>query len=425
LLRTTIYDAGGDNDGCLDPGEAVDLTATLRNVGGVEFNNLTTTIEGSDPYVTISDNSGNFGYLAVDSIKENTNDPYVVSASSSTPIGHRAEFILIAADNGFVDTFDFNLVVGSYDYLVWNPDPTPSSGEIIDSILMSLGFTGDYSTDLISRNTELDVYKAIFVCVGVYPNKYIIERTSDEANALVDYLFNGGRMYLEGGDVWCYDALQSGYNFNALFGIDPVADGTGDMGPVIGQSGTFTGGMNFMYQGENMYMDRIAPGGTGFLIFRDSIPGYDCGVANDAGWYKTVGTSFELGELVDGGGVSTKAALLDSIMHFFDVFATGVEEIAKFDVDFPILKLYPNPFSKLINISFGKVHGAKGIGLKIYDISGRLVKSFLLSTFDFSLPTSVVWNGTDDRGISLPAGVYFVHLEVDNHKQVKKIILVE
>jgi len=57
------------------------------------------------------------------------------------------------------------------------------------------------------------------------------------------------------------------------------------------------------------------------------------------------------------------------------------------------------------------------LSIKIYDATGRLVKSFLLPT------SSVEWNGTDDSGRILPAGVYFVRLESEGFKQVEKVIL--
>ena len=422
MLGTTVYDAGGNNNGRLDPGETVDLTSTLRNTGAVDFTNLSATIESSDPYITITDNAGYFGALAVDSIRENTGDPYVVSADPSTPTGHIAEFNLIAADGGYVDTLAFKLTVGNYHYLVWNADPTPVSGQRIDSILGSLGYTGECSTDLLGRD-DLELYNAIFVCVGIFANNYVIGASSSEATALVDYLNNGGNLYLEGGDVWYYDP-PSGYDFCPLFGIDAVSDGTGDLGPVLGESGTFTESMNFTYSGENSYIDHINPTGNGFLIFRDGDNNYNCGVANDAEIYRTVGSSFELGGLVDDGEISNKATLLDSIMHFFGI-TTGIEEISKFDVKTPMLKVYPNPFSKLINISFGKVYGAKSIDLKIYDTTGRLVKDFSRFTLDASRSTLLSWDGRDDLKRKLPNGVYFVRLVSGDSKQVEKVILVK
>ncbi len=292
-------------------------------------------------------------------------------------------------------------------------------------ILISLAYTGNHSITL-PPSDNLHHYQSIFVCLGVPWNRYIIFALSPEANALVDYLNSGGRMYLEGADVWYDDLQYSSYDFGPHFGVNAVSGGSGYLGPVIGEPGTFTEGMYFNnYVGGNSSIDHIDPTGTGFLIFHDGNDNYNCGVANDAGTYRTVGTSFELAYLVDGGGVSTTAVLLDSVMHFFGVFPTGVEEVTKFDVNVPTLKVYPNPFSKLINISFEKVHGAKGIGLKIYDISGRLVKSFLLSTFDFPLPISVAWNGTDDRGIHLPAGIYFLKVESSEFNGCKPLKIIK
>ncbi|OQX50746.1 MAG: hypothetical protein B5M53_11830 [Candidatus Cloacimonas sp. 4484_209] len=76
--------------------------------------------------------------------------------------------------------------------------------------------------------------------------------------------------------------------------------------------------MSFSYSGENNWIDHISPMGSGFLIFENSSPAYDCGVANDAGTYRTVGTSFEFGGLTNGSPPST-------IMHFFGIFV-GAEE---------------------------------------------------------------------------------------------------
>jgi len=424
LIKSTVYDTGGNSNGYLNSGETADITVTLKHLGGVDFINLSTTIESSDPYVTISDNSGYFGYLAVDSIKENTNDPYVVSVNSSAPQGHIATFNLIATDTGFVDTLDIKLAINPYDYLIWNPDPTPLPGQTIDSVLTSLGYTG--IDTMVLPNSDFMIYRAMFICLGVYPQKHIIYDTSYEASLIVDYLNESGHVYLEGGDVWFFDPYyNNGYDFGTLFGIEGLSDGFGDMGPVVGVSGTFTEGMNFTYEGENMYMDRITATGTGFVILQDGDDNYDCGVANDAGTYRTVGTSFELGGLVDGSGVSTKAALLDSIMHFFDILPTGVEEITKFDVVFPKLELYPNPFSDKINIRYSIAQSAKGTELKIYDATGRLVKDFSRFTPDASRSTFLSWDGKDDSGHKVSSGIYFVTLETEDFRDTKKVIVVE
>ncbi|UCF70464.1 MAG: T9SS type A sorting domain-containing protein [candidate division WOR-3 bacterium] len=420
----TVDDAAGNNNGRIDPGETVNLTATLKNVGGVDFTNLNTTLESSDPYITVTDNSGIFGVLMVDSAKENTGDQYVLSADVSTPLGHMAEFRLIATDAAFIDTIEFTLVVGPYHYMIWNPDPTPGPGRAVDSILTDLGYTGHYATTLLTES-DLEIYRALFIFVGIYSNNHVIAYTDPEVAALVDYLTAGGNMYLEGGDVWHYDPLVSGYDFRPLFGIQSTADGSNDGGPFAGQSGTFTQEMYFQYGGENNFIDHISPSATGsFLIFRDDDQLYDCGVAYDAGTYKTVGLSFELGGLIDATGNSTRAALLDSIMHFFSI-TTGVEEVTKLDVTPLSLHLAPNPFSKLTTASFGIEESAESVELKIYDAVGRLVRNLYNAIPHAPYTMQVTWDGRDDQNRKLSSGVYFVKLSTEKQTATRKVILVD
>jgi hypothetical protein len=421
-LDNTVYDVSGNNNGRIDPGETVDITATIKNIGGVDFTSLNTTIECTDPYITITDNSGYFGFIAVDSTKENTNDPYVVSASASAPSGHIADFQLIATEGAFVDTFSFSFVIGSYQYMVWNPDPTPGPGMELDSILTTMGYSGYYATDLITGG-ELAMYQTIFACVGIYSNNYVVQTGSPEATALESYLNAGGNMYLEGGDVWYYDPLGSGYNFCPLFGIQALSDGTGDGGPFVGEVGTFTQDMYFQYGGENSFIDHIDPMGTGFLIFHDEDNNYNCGVANDAGTHKTVGLSFEMGGLIDAGGGLTRQALLDSIMDFFDI-TPSVEEITKLDVETPRLHLYPNPARYATAISW-QITDNSEFKLRVFDITGRLVKDLSGQSSVTGNQSSVTWHGSDERGRRLPAGIYFIQLDTETHSETQKIILVE
>ena len=186
--------------------------------------------------------------------------------------------------------------------------------------------------------------------------------------------------------------------------------------------------MNFSYDGENNWIDHINPTGSGFLIFHDGNNAYNCGVANDAGTYKTVGTSFELGLLTDNTPPSTCAALLDSIMHFFGITPGVTETVEHSDLNYSCFEVYPNPFSKLTNIKFQMqdVRSKKqDISLKIYDVSGRIIKSFNLISGVLPLASAVIWDGTDDSGCRVPAGVYFVRFTAGGLTKTQKIILLK
>jgi hypothetical protein len=114
-----------------------------------------------------------------------------------------------------------------------------------------------------------------------------------------------------------------------------------------------------------------------------------------------------------------------------------VEETARLKTaNLPSISVFPNPFSKLIKISFGKEHpdrithssygtgNAKSIGLKIYDATGRLVKQWNYSTIRQS--DQVTWDGRDDKGDILETGVYFVLLTYDGLEPIRqKVVLLK
>ncbi|MGB3340996.1 MAG: FlgD immunoglobulin-like domain containing protein, partial [bacterium] len=412
---------GGNGNGILDPGETTDVVVTIENEGGATAANVTSTLWTSSSYITINDDSGNFGTINPGNQGNNSSDPYNVTANATTPTGTICDFEVEVVSGIYVDTLQFSLVVGKKHYYIWNPDPTPAPGADCHTRLGNLGYSGDYGTTLAP---DLTLYQAVLVFVGIYSNNYIIASGSAEAAALVDFLQNqGGRMYLEGGDVWYWDP-PTGYDFGPLFGINATADGSGNGGPFVGQASTFTTGMSFAYGGENSYIDHISPTGTGFLIFYDTDNAYDAGVANDAGTYRTVGTSFELGGLVDASPPSTRSALLDSIMKFFGIVINpGVEEggLAGLPLKTLLGVMYPNPGLGVMSIRY-QVAGVSDVSLCVYDAAGRLVRTIIKGACEPGCYTQV-WDVRDDLGRRVPAGVYFVRFETDDYKKTEKAIL--
>ncbi|MCK4249856.1 T9SS type A sorting domain-containing protein, partial [candidate division WOR-3 bacterium] len=96
-----------------------------------------------------------------------------------------------------------------------------------------------------------------------------------------------------------------------------------------------------------------------------------------------------------------------------------------------VLSCTPNPFRNRTEITFSMGQKAKSITLKIYNVTGRLVRSFdpegLRTEGQFDYPTikqsdHIPWNGTDDSGRKLPAGIYFVQFENRNFSMVAKVI---
>lgn len=115
-------------------------------------------------------------------------------------------------------------------------------------------------------------------------------------------------------------------------------------------------------------------------------------------------------------GATPQTPPMNADFDWFHLIAlSGVEERIVGSKEKLVSRLTPkpNPFRTRTNIRF-MIHDTgsmnKRISLQIYDISGRMVKSFFLPTA-YSLLHSVVWDGTDQTGRPVPAGAYFIRLE--------------
>ena len=87
------------------------------------------------------------------------------------------------------------------------------------------------------------------------------------------------------------------------------------------------------------------------------------------------------------------------------------------------LRIFPNPYKRIAVIKFEIRNPHFAMSLKIYDATGRVVKSFNHLTIQpFN---QVTWFGDDDSGQELSAGVYFCRLETNEFTATKKIIKLE
>ncbi len=411
---------GGNGNSTFEPGETIGVNVILKNIGSVGLDSIRAKIWTASIYAQIIDSLSIYAHVGPDSMAGNAPDSFTIRSDSLAPIGTTVECQMAIEAGYYSDTVSFTLIVGKKAYYIWNPDPTPAPGNNMHALLQALRYTGDLS---INFPSSLDYYQSLFVCAGVFPNNRIILANSTEAQAISDFLMNHhGRVYLEGGDVWFYDpAYNNGFNFDSIFGLNAIVDGNPDMGPINGNDSFFTASMTFAYNGENVWMDHISPLG-GFRIFRDIDNGYDCGVAYDQGAYRTVGISFELGLLTDSTPPSTRSALLDSIMHFFGILPGGIQEgsvqIAARSFE---LSVYPTPFRGRLNISFKGPESAV-TDIRIYDITGRLIKKTLVRTPGSDGSPGFYWDGTDDQGKRVSGGIYFVRLECPKVIRTRKVV---
>jgi hypothetical protein len=431
-VDSKVYDAGGNNNGKLDPGETADLTAFLKNVGGQNFTTLTSTLSCTDPYVTVSDNSGNFGSILIDSTKENAADKYRVVVTANAPMNHLVPFRVIAAQGTFRDTFDFGLRIAKlvpmdtgYYYTYYSGGQYTQcpvySWYAIDTTQTlhpgtSLGMESDDQTVTINLPFTFKYYGQNYTQVSVCTNGWIAPGASTwtsyynyplpSASApptavfgLWDDLYPGA---VGPGDIYSYyDASNHRYVIE-FFRVDHLS--------YSGYLETF----EFFLLDPAYYP---TPTGDGEVIVQYNTVSY---ITSTTMGIQNLSQNVGIQYLYDGTYDPLAAPITNGKALKYTPIPPSLVGIAeqKSAARTPIiLTACPNPFSTKIAFNVGP--GAKDTELQIYDASGRLVNSFCVRT----APCAINWSGVDRSGNQLPAGIYFVKLATENGETIQKVIL--
>ncbi|MBT7311037.1 T9SS type A sorting domain-containing protein [bacterium] len=91
---------------------------------------------------------------------------------------------------------------------------------------------------------------------------------------------------------------------------------------------------------------------------------------------------------------------------------------------FALHQCYPNPFNPSTTISY-ELPQAGEVTLRLYDVSGSLITTLKNGVVEAAGLNSVVWNGTDDSGKTVSAGVYFCNLKSGSHEATVRMVMVK
>jgi hypothetical protein len=103
-------------------------------------------------------------------------------------------------------------------------------------------------------------------------------------------------------------------------------------------------------------------------------------------------------------------------------YGTGIEE---FDGERPANKgliVQPSIGKNIFTISL-TTHSAYALDLNIHDVTGRVVRNLIIPSSDTGYQSSVLWDGTDNKGQLLPGGIYFVQSAGDRATLTAKLVL--
>jgi hypothetical protein len=85
---------------------------------------------------------------------------------------------------------------------------------------------------------------------------------------------------------------------------------------------------------------------------------------------------------------------------------------------------HPNPFNPATTIAYS-IKERAAVSLKIYNVTGRLVRTLVNETKSPGVLHRVTWNGHNEAGQRVASGVYFYRLVTKNFTQTKKMVLLK
>ncbi len=409
-----VSDPAGNNNGRIDPGETVEITVSVTNSGSSEAFNVMGEITSADPYITINTGPQSYGNLTAANVSQQT---FSITADASTPEGYHVSYDFeISGDGGINGSGSFATVIGRITALVLDLDTKNYSGPGIYETLESMDVYSEYLT---SFPEDLDNYKNIFVCLGLHFTNY--ELFPNEGQALKDFLLNGGNIWLEGRVTWKEDPQTP---VHSMFNIEVDDQNMFVYTDIIGVDGTIAGGTSFVYDGHNPVGNyAILPVYPAASIFTIQDPFHSCAVAYNAGDYRTIGTTFEFGKLLDDVSPSTKVDLMQNILSWFDGTLTSIDDISFSNlISMEHLQSLPNPFNKETILKI-IVEKDSPISLNVFNLQGELIHT-ILKNKDLKTGTyEFVWKGLDDNGNQLPNGIYFGVLHSSTQTNTIKLIL--
>ncbi len=119
------------------------------------------------------------------------------------------------------------------------------------------------------------------------------------------------------------------------------------------------------------------------------------------------------------GRIISRARTLAFSYRFYPVWLAGVQVAGP--VDEPLLSVGPNPTGEAVRIEFAPA-GTGAAEVAVYSVKGRRVKT-LFRGEPGAAPVRLTWDGDNERGVRVAAGVYFVVARQGEKTATGKVVL--
>ena len=120
---------------------------------------------------------------------------------------------------------------------------------------------------------------------------------------------------------------------------------------------------------------------------------------------------------------STAYALVLGVCEYIGLDLSQIQNEASMPDSYSLLQNYPNPFNSTTTLRYD-LAGQSNVNIIIYDMLGREVKTLINQTQDAGFK-SIQWDGTNDYGKQVSAGVYLYRIQTGEYMQTKKMVFLK
>ncbi|MDO9577418.1 MAG: C25 family cysteine peptidase, partial [Candidatus Cloacimonadales bacterium] len=122
-----VNDPTGNGNNLPDFGESITLDMTLQNVGNQIAENITATISTEDTYVTITNDSADFGSIAIQG-STTLAEAFAMDIADNVPDQHEVNFQLEATDGTIIWTSNFEMIINAPEFEATDMQIVDSAG---------------------------------------------------------------------------------------------------------------------------------------------------------------------------------------------------------------------------------------------------------------------------------------------------------
>ncbi len=133
-------------------------------------------------------------------------------------------------------------------------------------------------------------------------------------------------------------------------------------------------------------------------------------------------SQFKIRFLLDSDGyIERDGWYVDDVLMSIEGPETGVDEFVIREL---AISNFPNPFNPRTSVSF-QMPSSGTADVRVYDAAGRLVRTLLAGDERDAGRHHVVWDGRDDAGRGVAAGVYFSRIIAGGREASAKMVLLK